>query len=254
MRNKLLRRIRADGLLAPGDVVYCALSGGTDSVALTHLLCALAEELEISVRVCHFNHRLRGADSDADEAFCRDFAVRLGVPIEVGSADVAAWAKAHGQSVEEAARCCRYAFFETLDGKREHVELVFSSFRRRLKTALLAVIALFLPVIIALFLNGFDFARLELGGSAAWFCIMVPVVPVYLLKFAVVELYERPWIYLISEDGRKKRYRPKKERKDTGRIVKTVLRVLFVPPKSFAVWFGILAFCIMCYLTAFGFD
>ena len=146
------------------------------------------------------------------------------------------------------------AFFETLDGKREHVELVFSSFRRRLKTALLAVIALFLPVIIALFLNGFDFARLELGGSAAWFCIMVPVVPVYLLKFAVVELYERPWIYLISEDGRKKRYRPKKERKDTGRIVKTVLRVLFVPPKSFAVWFGILAFCIMCYLTAFGFD
>ena len=110
MRDKLLRRIRAEALLLPGDTVYCALSGGTDSVALTHLLCALAEELQIAVRVCHFNHRLRGAASDADEAFCREFAARLGLSIEVGGADVAAYAKAHGQSLEEAARSCRYAF------------------------------------------------------------------------------------------------------------------------------------------------
>ena len=33
-----------------------------------------------------------------------------------------------------------------------------------------------------------------------------------------------------------------------------VLRALFVPPVSLAVWFGILSFCVMCYLTAFGFD
>lgn len=116
MKNKVLRRIRAEGLLAPGATVYCALSGGTDSVAMTHLLRTLAEELQITVRVCHFNHRLRGAASEADEAFCRDFAARLGLPITVGSADVAAWAKEHGESVEEAARSCRYAFFETLDG------------------------------------------------------------------------------------------------------------------------------------------
>ena len=83
-------------------------------------------------------------------------------------------------------------FFEKLDGEMKPVRLVFSSFRRRLQTALLAVTALFLPVIIALFLNGFDFGRLELGGSAVWFCIMVPVVPIYVLKFAVIERYERP--------------------------------------------------------------
>ena len=146
------------------------------------------------------------------------------------------------------------AFFEMLDGRREHVELVFSSFRRRLRTALLAVTALFLPVIVALFLNGFDFARLELGGSAAWFCVAVPVVPIYLLKFAVVERYENPWIYVISEDGRKKRYRKKKDRKHRGEIARIILRGLFVPPVSLAVWFGIICFCVMCYLTAFGFD
>lgn len=116
MKNKILRRIRAEELLKPGDTVYCALSGGTDSVAMTQLFAELAEELRITVRVCHFNHRLRGAASDADEAFCRDFAARLGLPITVGGADITAWAKEHGQSIEEAARICRYAFFETLDG------------------------------------------------------------------------------------------------------------------------------------------
>ena len=145
-------------------------------------------------------------------------------------------------------------FFETLDGKQEPVKLVFSSFPRRLKTAVLAVVALFLPVLVALLLNGFDVARLELGGSAAWFCLMVPVVPIYLLKFAVVERYERPWIYRITENGRQKRYRPKRDRKRTRDNVVMVLRALFVPPVSLAVWFGILCFCVMCYLTAFGFD
>ena len=100
-------------------------------------------------------------------------------------------------------------FFERLDGKIKPVQLVFSSLPRAVKTAVTALVVLFLPVIIALFLNGFDFGRLQLGGSAVWFCIMVPVVPVYLLKFSVIERYERPWIYVISEDGSKKRWRQK---------------------------------------------
>ena len=117
--------------------------------------------------------------------------------------------------------------------------------------AVLAVLALFLPVIVALFLNGFDFDRLELGGSAVWFCIAVPVVPVYLLKFGFVDLHENPWIYLIKENGKTKRYRKKGGRGVTPGMV---LRLLFVPPQSLGVWFGIICFCVMCYLTAFGFD
>jgi ribosomal protein S27E len=145
------------------------------------------------------------------------------------------------------------AFFERLDGTMQHVQLVFNSPLRALKTILIAVVALFLPVMIALFLNGFDFARLELGGSAVWFCIMVPVVPIYILKFARIELYERPWIYVISEDGKKTRYRKKTEVKVSKDVVTTILRGLFIPPVSLAVWFAILSFCVMCYLTAFGF-
>ena len=112
----------------------------------------------------------------------------------------------------------------------------------------------FLPVIIALLLNGFDFQRLELGGSAVWFCIAVPIVPVYLIKFGIVELYEKPLIYILKENGRKKRYRKKSSFKIDWDIVKMVLRACFVPPASLAVWFGIICFCTICYLTAFGFD
>ncbi|MBR5680534.1 MAG: hypothetical protein IKX19_07750, partial [Clostridia bacterium] len=145
-------------------------------------------------------------------------------------------------------------FFETLDGVTLPVKLVFSSPLRTLKTVVLSVLALFLPVIVALFLNGFDFERLTLGGSAVWFCIMVPVVPIYILKFAVIELYENPWIYPLRADGKKKRYRKKTGFRITKKTVLTVLKVLFVPPISLAVWFGIASFCVMCYLTAFGFD
>ncbi len=145
-------------------------------------------------------------------------------------------------------------FYETLDGRTERVKLVFSSPLRKARMVLLALLALFLPVIIALFLNGFDFQRLTLGGSAVWFCIAVPVVPICLLKYGVIEFYENPWIYILCPDGKKKRYRKKRERKLDKEMLKTILTALFIPPISLAVWFGILCFGVMCYLTAFGFD
>ncbi len=61
----------------------------------------------------HVNHLLRGAESDADEAFCRALALRLGWPIEVARVDVGARARATSQSIEAAAREVRYEWFET---------------------------------------------------------------------------------------------------------------------------------------------
>ncbi len=145
-------------------------------------------------------------------------------------------------------------FFSSVNGSPQPVELKFASPVRVFKLAALAVIVLFLPVILALFLNGFHFSQLNLGGSAVWFCIFVPVVPIYLLKFGVVELYQNPWIYTITENGRKKRVKTRPKFKVDRHLVGTILRVLFVPPVSLGVWFGILSFCVMVYLTAFGFD
>ncbi len=145
-------------------------------------------------------------------------------------------------------------FFESLEGVETPVKLVFSSPARKLKLVILSLVALFLPVIIALFLNGFVFARLELGGSAVWFCIVIPVLPVYILKFGIIDLYENPWIYVIYNDGRTRRYKKKSRESNKKENFKIVLGLLFSPPICFAIWFGIISFFVMCYLTAFGFD
>ncbi|HTL03162.1 MAG TPA: tRNA lysidine(34) synthetase TilS [Vicinamibacterales bacterium] len=106
------RTIRQYGLIQPGTRVAVALSGGADSVALVHVLRELAENNRFHlVGVCHLNHRLRGADSDEDEAFCRALAARLSLPIEVESVDARALARDAAVSVEHAAHDAREAFF-----------------------------------------------------------------------------------------------------------------------------------------------
>ena len=144
-------------------------------------------------------------------------------------------------------------FFEMIDGKAVPVELKFATVSRAIQTALLALAVIFLPVIIALFLNGFNFRQLNLGGAAVWFCIMVPVVPVIVLKYGIAELYERPWIYILDENGRKKRYRKQTDPKTFRENLKMIMEALFIPPGCFGIWALIGVFLLICWLTAFGF-
>jgi tRNA(Ile)-lysidine synthase len=112
LHQQVRRTIRRHGLIPPGARVLVGLSGGSDSVALTRLLMELSEHGGFTVvALAHLNHRLR-ASADRDEAFCRAFAARVGLPIVVEQADVAAHAAAHGLSTEDAARRLRYAFLE----------------------------------------------------------------------------------------------------------------------------------------------
>ena len=60
----------SEELLRAGDRVGVAVSGGIDSVALLRLLIELRQELGIVLSVVHFNHKLRGAESEADRGFC----------------------------------------------------------------------------------------------------------------------------------------------------------------------------------------
>jgi tRNA(Ile)-lysidine synthase len=90
--------------------VLVGVSGGSDSVALTFLLVDLAAYNEFSVvSLAHLNHQLRPS-ADRDEAFCRQLASRVGLPLVVDHHDVNAYATAHGLSVEDAARRVRYDF------------------------------------------------------------------------------------------------------------------------------------------------
>ena len=109
----MLRTARRHRLFDRGARVLVALSGGADSVALLDVLRDLEREGHIAIAgVAHFNHQLRGGAADADEAFCRALAAQVGVPVEVGSADVRALAREQGRSIEDAARAARYAFLD----------------------------------------------------------------------------------------------------------------------------------------------
>jgi tRNA(Ile)-lysidine synthase len=104
--------VRRHGLAGRDTHVVVALSGGSDSVALTHILRDLQTEGELRVvGLAHFNHQLRHA-ADEDERFCRRLAESLGWPICVEREDVAARARLERRSVESAARTARHAFFE----------------------------------------------------------------------------------------------------------------------------------------------
>ncbi len=95
-----------------GQPVTCAVSGGADSMALLWGMYLLKDKLKIRLSAAHFNHRLRGAESDRDEAFVRDFCAGYGIPFTAGSGEVIPGKK----GLEAAAREARYAFLKTLPG------------------------------------------------------------------------------------------------------------------------------------------
>ena len=116
LRQRVLDTIYRHALLdgaGAGERVLVALSGGADSVALLFLLRELEQQGALVVAgAAHLNHQLRGADADADEAFCAALAARLGVPFAAERADVASLARAQKRSIEDAARTARYGFLE----------------------------------------------------------------------------------------------------------------------------------------------
>ncbi len=107
--ERVKRTIQRHGMLSASAVVV-GVSGGADSVALLHILRQLASELRLSLHAAHLNHRIRGAEADADAAFVADLARKWDVPIVVESVDVPALAKRRKLALEEAARQARYAF------------------------------------------------------------------------------------------------------------------------------------------------
>ena len=93
-----------------GQTVLCAVSGGLDSMCLLHLLADWCGRRQGRVVAAHFNHRLRGADSDRDQAFVESWCAARGIDVVCGSGDAAALAQEESLSLEEAARDLRYAF------------------------------------------------------------------------------------------------------------------------------------------------
>lgn len=109
MLNKLKAFMKPYG----GQKVTCAVSGGADSMALLWGLYLLKDKLQLDLSAAHFNHGLRGEESDRDEAFVRSFCADYHIPFVSQKGNVTPGKK----GLEAAAREARYAFLNTLPGK-----------------------------------------------------------------------------------------------------------------------------------------
>ena len=121
IEKKILRTVEyaidTRRMVQAGDTLLVAVSGGPDSVALVHILLALAPKFSFQVAIAHLNHCLRDDESERDEAFVVSLAEQLELPGHVERQDVRRYQKSRHLSLEEAARQVRYGFYHAIAAK-----------------------------------------------------------------------------------------------------------------------------------------
>ncbi len=114
VKMKFLKRIQQTieryRMLAIGDTVIVGVSGGPDSMALLFVLHELHDDYQLSLWASHYNHKLRGKESDQEAEFVKCQAEKIGVPLLVEDDD-GSLLKTKG-NLEEIARKKRYDFFQ----------------------------------------------------------------------------------------------------------------------------------------------
>lgn len=98
-------------MFATHGLILAAVSGGADSVCLLTALLELSEKRGFIVAAAHFNHQLRGSESDRDARFVADLCREKNVALYTASGNVRKYALDRRIGIEEAAREMRYAFF-----------------------------------------------------------------------------------------------------------------------------------------------
>lgn len=115
--QRVRRYIEENRLIAAGQKLVVAVSGGPDSVCMLDILAGLRRELGLELHIAHLNHRLRGASSDADARYVADLSARFKIPATIESRDVDSYRRQHRLTPEEAAREVRYSFLADVAGK-----------------------------------------------------------------------------------------------------------------------------------------
>lgn len=95
--------------------LFLAVSGGLDSMVMTHLF----HELNYEIAILHCNFQLRGIESFGDQKFVQDYAAANDIPLFLTQFDTEAFAKDYKLSTQVAARELRYNwFYEQLETEK----------------------------------------------------------------------------------------------------------------------------------------
>lgn len=114
LMESALQAIRAHGMIAPGDRILVAVSGGLDSVVLLDVLQQLTKQLHCEWIVGHVDHGLRGEDSTEDAAFVESLASSYGLPVHVDRLAPADLNAGRGHGREGAARAARLTALQAM--------------------------------------------------------------------------------------------------------------------------------------------
>jgi len=112
--NSILEYADEHEMLPESGLVLVCVSGGADSMCLLEAMLHISYERGFTVGVAHYNHGLRGDESDRDEAFVREYCEACGAAFYSGDGDVRGYARSSGLGIETAARDMRYSFFMDL--------------------------------------------------------------------------------------------------------------------------------------------
>ncbi|MBR2868815.1 MAG: tRNA lysidine(34) synthetase TilS [Clostridia bacterium] len=112
MINRVYQTITEYNMIGADSVVLAAVSGGSDSMAMLHILSELKSKLNFNLKAIHVNHCIRGEDADMDERFVEKYCSDNGIPLTVCRCDVVALSEEWGVGLEEAGRKVRYGLFE----------------------------------------------------------------------------------------------------------------------------------------------
>lgn len=108
-----MKRVKINtDIISRGDKILVALSGGADSVFLTHVLASQRHELGIDVAAAHFSHGIRKDAAESERQLAENLCNQLGIELFVGRGDTPAYIAEHKLSLEEGARELRYAFLQ----------------------------------------------------------------------------------------------------------------------------------------------
>ena len=114
LEQNIIKYIRQNKLVAPGNKILVALSGGADSVFALSFFSKFEKLFKIKLYAAHINHNLRNIDSENDEIFCRELCVKKGIDFVSESVNVKSYARSNKKSIEEASRELRYSKLQTI--------------------------------------------------------------------------------------------------------------------------------------------
>ena len=98
-------------LVHKDDKILIAVSGGVDSVVLLHLFYCIRDEYNLTLKIIHVNHGIRGEEADRDQTFVQQLSDQYNLPVSLKRVNVPQYIESQKRSLEEGARILRYQSF-----------------------------------------------------------------------------------------------------------------------------------------------